>query len=117
MVLLEDIKDSYHNCMVLFFGLAAKNEYVSHVDSHDSLIYEFLVDVIHHCLKVVGLFIRPKSLTMGSNKPWLVWKASFHLSPSLIHMLLYPHQMSSLVKYFNLASETLLRMLGIRGRG
>ena len=48
MVLLEDVKDLYHNCMVLFFGLATENEYVIHVDVHDSLIYEFLEDFVDH---------------------------------------------------------------------
>jgi len=37
----------------------------------------------------------PKYITRGSNRPWLVLKAAFHSSPSLICTLLYPHQMSS----------------------
>ena len=41
-VLLEDVKDLYHNCMVSFFGLATKKKYVIHVDGHNSLIYEIL---------------------------------------------------------------------------
>src|SRR5882724_7218288 len=50
-VLPEDIKDPYHNHMMLFFGLATENEYVIHVDSHNSLVYEFLEDVIHNHMK------------------------------------------------------------------
>jgi len=61
--------------------------------------------------------MRLKNMTKGSNKPQFIWKAAFHSSPSLISMLLYPQQTSNLVKYFSLASETLLRRLEIRGRG
>ena len=47
----EDVEDPYHNHMIFIFGLVAKNEYVFFLDGHNSLIYEFLEDVIHHCLK------------------------------------------------------------------
>ena len=40
----------------------------------------------------------PKNMTVGSNSPQLVHNAAFHLSPSLIHTLLNPHQRSSAVK-------------------
>ena len=40
--------------------------------------------------KVAGLLVSPKNITSGSNIPLLVWKAAFHLSPSLIHTLLKP---------------------------
>src|SRR5467141_2689260 len=66
---------------------------------------------------VAGLLVRPKNMTRGSNRPWFIQKATFHSSPSLILTLLYPHQTSSLVKYFALAPDTVLRMSGIRGRG
>src|SRR6266852_5907721 len=46
--------------------------------------------------KVAREFVNPKNMTVGSNSLLLVWKATFHLSPSLIHILLYPHQMSIL---------------------
>jgi len=42
----------------------------------------------------------PKYITKGSNSPWFIQKATFHSSPSFILTLLYPHHMSSLVKYF-----------------
>ena len=35
---------------MLFLSLA-ENEDVAHVHNHDSLIDEFFVDVIHHCLE------------------------------------------------------------------
>ena len=54
MVLPEDIKGPYHNCMMLFFGPATENEYVIHVDGQASLVYDFFEDVIHHCLKGNG---------------------------------------------------------------
>ena len=45
---------------------------------------------------VAGEFVRPKNMTLGSNKPWFVMKAAFHSSPSLIRTLLYPHRISNL---------------------
>src|SRR6266478_1959959 len=47
---------------------------------------------------VAGEFVSPKNITVGSNKPSGVRKAAFHLSPSLILMLLYPHRTSTFVK-------------------
>ena len=43
--------------------------------------------------KVAGEFVSPKNMTIGSKSPSGVRKAAFHLSPSLIWILLYPHQM------------------------
>ena len=37
---------------------------------------------------VAGEFVRPKNITVGSNRPSGVRKAAFHSSPSLIRMLL-----------------------------
>ena len=45
---------------------------------------------------VAGEFVRPKNMTLGSNRPWFVMKAAFHSSPSLMRTLLYPHRMSNL---------------------
>jgi len=53
--------------------------------------------------KVAGLFVRPKNMTRGSYKPWLVQKVAFHLSPSFIQMLLKPHRTSNFVKYLSSA--------------
>ena len=47
--------------------------------------------------KVAGELVSPKNITVGSNNPSGVRNAPFHLSPSLIRILLYPHQMSSVV--------------------
>ena len=44
---------------------------------------------------VAGELVRLKNMTLGSNRPWLVINATFHLSP-LMHTLLYPHRMSNL---------------------
>ena len=49
--------------------------------------------------KVVGEFVSLKNITVGSNSPSGVRNAPFHSSPSLIQMLLYPHQMSSVVNF------------------
>ena len=48
---------------------------------------------------VAGELHISKNITVGSKSPHLVLKATFHWSPSLILMLLYPHRTSSLVKY------------------
>ena len=47
--------------------------------------------------KVAGEFVSLKNITVGSNSPSGVRNAPFHSSPSLIRILLYPHQMSSVV--------------------
>ena len=54
--------------------------------------------------KVARLLVIPKNITKGSNTPRLVWKATFHLSPGLIWILLKPQWTSSLVKYLALQS-------------
>src|SRR6266446_7547584 len=48
--------------------------------------------------KVAGEFVKPKNMTVGSNNPSGVRKAAFHSLPSLMRMLLYPHQTSTFVK-------------------
>ena len=64
--------------------------------SHDSAIswanIEFII-----VWKVAGEFVSSKNITIGSYKPWFMRKAAFHLSPSLIWILLYPHQMLNLM--------------------
>ena len=47
--------------------------------------------------KAAGELHMPKNMTFGSKSPLLVLKAPFHWSPSLIHMLLYPHRTSNLL--------------------
>ena len=42
----------------------------------------------------------PKYITSGLNRPRFVLKAAFHLLSSHILMLLYPHWISSLEKYW-----------------
>ena len=51
MVLMEDVKDSYYDLMMLFFSSTSKDEDVIHVDGHYTFINELFEDVIHHCLK------------------------------------------------------------------
>ena len=50
---------------------------------------------------MAGELRNPKNITVGSNNPLFVINAAFHLSPSLMRTLLYPHLMSNLVKYFD----------------
>ena len=56
-----------------------------------------------------------KNITVGSKFFLLVLNAAFHSSPSLIQTLLYPHWISSLVKYFN--PWSLSMMSEINGSG
>lgn len=65
--------------------------------------------------KVAGEFVSPKNMTVGSNNPLLVTKAAFHLSPSLIRMLLYPCRTSSFVNIFAPCSRS--TNSGMRGSG
>jgi len=50
-MLAEDVKDQSYNGIMLFLGLATKYEDVVHVNDHDSFVYEFSEDVIHHHLE------------------------------------------------------------------
>ena len=50
-VLPKDVKDLYYDGVVFLFLLAAQDEDVVHVDSHDPFINEVFEDVIHHCLE------------------------------------------------------------------
>jgi len=49
--------------------------------------------------KVAGLLVILKNITKGLNRPRLVRKAAFHLSPGLMWTLLKLQWTSSLVKY------------------
>jgi len=51
LMLAEDVEDPYYNGMMLLLGLAAEDEDVIHVNNHNSFIYEFSEDVIHHHLE------------------------------------------------------------------
>jgi hypothetical protein len=42
--------------------------------------------------KVAGELVSPKNITVGSNNPSGVRNAAFHLSPFLMHTLLYPQR-------------------------
>src|SRR6266436_5290058 len=64
---------------------------------------------------VAGELHSPKNMMVGSNSPWLVQNTAFHSSPSLICMLLNPHQRSSMVK--NSASQRWVRTSEMRGVG
>ena len=64
---------------------------------------------------VAGELHMPKNITVSLKSPLFILKAAFHSSPFLIHMLLYPHHTSSLVKYF--APFSLSMISKIKGRG
>src|SRR4051812_8105680 len=64
---------------------------------------------------MAGAFFSPKGMTMYSKRPSLVLKAVFHLSPSLILILLKPMHRSILEKIF--ASLILSRRSSIKGIG
>src|SRR6266850_3891472 len=46
---------------------------------------------------VAGELVSPKNITVGSNRPSCVRNAAFHLSPSLMRILLYPQRISNFV--------------------
>ena len=53
--------------------------YVIHVDSHNSLIYEFLEDVIHHCLKGHGTVHEAKEHDQGFKQALVNLEGGFPL--------------------------------------
>src|SRR5258708_40269910 len=63
--------------------------------------------------KVAGELVSPKNITVGSKSPLGVRNAAFHLSPSLIRTLLYPHRISNLVKRVQPARRSIV--WGMRG--
>src|ERR1700742_2782823 len=50
IVILQNLKDSTGDLLQFLLRLG-ENENVVHVDHHNSFIYEFLEDVVHHCLE------------------------------------------------------------------
>ena len=56
-----------------------------------------------------------KNMTTGLQRPYSMMNTTFHLSPSLMQMVLYPHQMSILEH--NFAPMSLLMRVEMRGRG
>jgi hypothetical protein len=48
--------------------------------------------------KVVGEFVRLKNMTVGSYRPSGVVNVAFQQSSGFIFTVLYPHQMSTMVK-------------------
>src|SRR5258705_11465301 len=67
---------------------------IVHIAYGLTIVGEILEDIIHHHLECR----RGVTQSDGSNRPRLVWNTAFHSSPSLIGMLLNPHQWSSTVK-------------------
>ena len=49
---------------------------------------------------IAGGLVSPKNITIGLNNPSRVVNATFHLSSSFIHILLYPHHKSNLLNTF-----------------
>jgi hypothetical protein len=64
---------------------------------------------------VASELVSPKNITNGSNNPRLVRNAAFHVSPSLMRILLYPHLTSIFEKY--LASDSLSINSDMSGKG
>jgi hypothetical protein len=66
---------------------------------------------------VVGALVRPKGITIYSNRLYLVLNAVFYSSPSLIRNLWYASRRSSLLNtlaYPNLLSSSLISVRGYR---
>src|SRR6516164_628749 len=68
------------------------------------------------CWNDDGALHFPKYMTKGSKRPQLVMKAAFHLSPSLILILLNPHQMSMTVKCLAVWNLGFCKILERKGR-
>src|SRR6266851_2976958 len=64
---------------------------------------------------MAGELVSLKNMIVGSYRPSLIIKATFHQSFSLIRTLLYPHSMSNPVNKVQLYSQSV--SCGIRGRG
>jgi len=75
---VEDVQDLYYDCMVFLLSLATKDEDIIHVDDHNTFVDELSEDIIHHCLEIVRLLVRPKNMTRGSNRSQFIRKAAFH---------------------------------------
>jgi len=106
-MLVEDVKDPYYNGVMLLLGLATKEEDVILVNDYESLVYEFLEEVIHHCLEYDERF-EQDSIHLKGHLP-LVSLPNPYIVVSPLDI---QHG-----EYFALASDMLLRMSGIRGRG
>ena len=66
--------------------------------------------------KVAGLFVSPKYIRSGSNKPRLVLNATFHSSPSFILTLLYPQanvELGEVLRAFESVDEVVNEGKGI----
>jgi len=64
--------------------------------------------------KVASALEKPKYMMVASKRPCLVINTVFHLSPSLMQILLYPYLKSILVKIETLLSDSIkLAILGI----
>ena len=65
--------------------------------------------------KVAGELVRPKNMTVGSYNPKGVVNTAFQQSSGQIFTVLYPHQMSTVVKRVHSHKQSIC--CGIRGRG
>jgi hypothetical protein len=64
---------------------------------------------------VASELLMRKNITVGLNNPRFVRKAAFHLSPSLILILLYPQITLSLLKYFASFSWSITSLMSSSG--
>ena len=65
--------------------------------------------------KVAGELVRPKNITVGSYNPRRVVNATFQQSSGQIFTVLYPHQMSTVVKRVHPRKRSIC--CGIKGKG
>ena len=81
----------------MFIESFGENHYVIHVYYDFSFINKSQNIWFIIVWKVAGELQSLKNITSGSNSPLLVQNTAFHSSPSFILILLYSHQISSLV--------------------
>jgi|SRR5882724_10623735 len=100
----------------MLFFCSAEDKEVFHIDNHNSLINEFFEDVVH-LLEHLWTVSETKEHDQGLEQAFVHPKGCPPFIPLLDSYILYPQQMSSSVKYFALASDTLLRISGNTWRG
>src|SRR5258707_4247788 len=99
------------NLLVIGEGVGVDKDIV-HIAYGLAIVDEILEDIIHHHLEHCRGVTQSEEHDSWLKQSSVSWNTAFHSSPSLIHMLLNPHQRLSTVK--NLVSQRQVRTLEMR---
>jgi hypothetical protein len=99
LVFMKSFKDESCDATMLFNGFC-ENEDVIEVETDDTFHDEVLENVVHYGLEGGGGVSESKKHHQGFKEAMVCPNTAFHLLPSFMHMLLYPHHMLSFMKYF-----------------